>query len=241
LSNLKIDYAELLGRGASRSTKGRRRRGRISLMGVARVAGTLVTLAVLPFVLLIRGAVVSHLWWGLGTWPSLFFAALSSLGLLALYGWVAGRAFGHGAKARHRFGLLFARAAVGVGAAYVVYALVFIASANVASDEIRAEYRVLHPFLRLGSSALILVDPAAVLTDASRTVDEYSRMGLPAREASLHVRQPDGYVHALDLRTNGRSATRNLVVRLAFRVLGFQVIRHGGTGDHLHVSTPLRR
>jgi hypothetical protein len=241
LSDLKIDYSELLGRWASRSTKGRRRRARISPGGVARLAGIVLALAVLPFVLLIRGAVVSHLWWGLGTWPSLFFAALSSLCLLAAYGWVAGRTLARGAKARRRFGLLFARAASAVGVAYLVYALVFVASANVASDEVRAEYRALHPFLRLGSSALILVDPSAVITDASRTLDDYARMGLPAREASLHFRQRDGYVHAIDLRTGGRSAARNLVVRLAFRVLGFQVLRHGGTGDHLHVSLPLRR
>ena len=240
MSDLRIEYSERLGRWARSWARGSRRRGRVTPAAVARLAGIALALAVLPFVLLIRGAVVTHLWWGFGTWPSLFFAALSSLCVLAAYGWAAGRALGGARRARRRFGLLFARAATGVGVAYLVYALVFVASANVASGEVRAEYRALHPFLRLGSSALILVDPSAVITDASRTVDEYSRMGLPVREASLHLRQRDGYVHAIDLRTNGRGAVRNVVVRLAFQVLGFQVIRHGGTGDHLHVSMPLR-
>jgi hypothetical protein len=125
---------------------------------------------------------------------------------------------------------------MGIAAAYVAYALVFVASANVKSAEVRAEYRALHPLLRLASSAIILVDPASVITDAARTSEDYASMGLPIEERSLHYRQPDGYVHALDLRTTGRSGLRNLTVNVAFRALGFRVLRHGGTGDHLHVS-----
>jgi hypothetical protein len=61
-------------------------------------------------------------------------------------------------------------------------------------------------------------------------------MGLTPIEASLHVRQDDGYVHALDLRTEGRSELRNRAIQIAFWALGFHTLRHVGTADHLHVS-----
>jgi hypothetical protein len=109
----------------------------------------------------------------------------------------------------------------------------------VKTAEVRAEYRALHPLLRLASSAVILIDPASVITDAGRTSEDYARMGLPSEERSLHYRQPNGHVHALDFRTTGRSRLRNLSVHVGFRALGFHVLRHGGTGDHLHVSLPV--
>jgi hypothetical protein len=64
---------------------------------------------------------------------------------------------------------------------------------------------------------------------------------LPVFEASLHFRQRDGYVHAMDLRTIGRGAVRNWTTAVYFRVLGFRTLRHVGTADHLHVSLPLTR
>jgi hypothetical protein len=113
---------------------------------------------------------------------------------------------------------------------------VFVASANVKSEEVRAEYAALHPLLRVASSALILVDPGVVITDAGRTVEDYWLMGLSPNEASLHFEQPDGFVHALDLRTVDRPEWRNRVVELVFWALGFHSLRHVGTADHLHVS-----
>ncbi len=62
------------------------------------------------------------------------------------------------------------------------------------------------------------------------------RAGLPANESSLHFRQDDGFVHALDLRTVNRPEWRNLAAELAFRAMGFRTLRHVGTADHLHVS-----
>jgi hypothetical protein len=91
----------------------------------------------------------------------------------------------------------------------------------------------------VASSALILLDPASVVTDAGRTPQDYRRMGLSPMEASLHFVQRDGYVHALDLRTSGRSELRNRGIQLVFWILGFQTLRHVGTGDHLHVSLRL--
>jgi hypothetical protein len=64
-------------------------------------------------------------------------------------------------------------------------------------------------------------------------------MGLPPYERSLHLRQDDGYAHAVDLRTAGRSEWRNFLMRSYYRLMGFRTLRHVGTADHLHVSLPL--
>jgi len=232
VTELRIDYSALTELAAS---AGRRLRGWKWTSALARVSLGLCVLALLPFVLLIRGGILLYQWWGLGTWPSLLLAALATMWLLAVYAVAAGTWLGASRELRRSF----ARGAMAIGAAYVVYGLVFVAGANVTSAEVRAEYRALHPLLRLGSSAIILMDSGSVITDAGRSEPDYARMGLPPRERSMHYRQRDGYVHALDLRTNGRSGLRNFSVQLAFRALGFRVIRHVGTADHLHVSLPL--
>jgi hypothetical protein len=53
--------------------------------------------------------------------------------------------------------------------------------------------------------------------------------------------QEDGYVHAMDLRTEGRTELRNRGIQLGFWLLGFSTLRHVGTADHLHVSLRLPR
>jgi hypothetical protein len=236
VSDLRIDYSVLADiAAAARSRRGRaraRRRLRRLVRKLLRGLAVVTTLAVLPFVLLVGGAVLLYQSWGVGTWPSLLLALLATVGLLSLYAQAAGRRL----RARRNVREWLVRGSAGVAAAYVVYALLFIASSNVKSPEVRTEYRALHPLLRVASSALILLDPASVVTDAARSGGDYARMGLPPEEASLHFRQRDGYVHALDLRTGGRSALRNVTIQLGFRALGFNTLRHGGTADHLHVS-----
>ncbi len=189
-------------------------------------------LAVLPFFLLIRGGVFAYHEWGLGTWLSLAISAAATVLLLALYAWAVSRRIG----ARKGLKKLLTRGAAVIGAAYVAYSLVYVAGANAKSDEVRDEYAALHPLLRVAASALILVDPGAVITDAGRTPDFYRRMGLSPIETSLHFEQETGFVHALDLRTVGRPEWRNRAVDLAFRAMGFHSLRHVGTADHLHVS-----
>ena len=152
--------------------------------------------------------------------------------LLALYAWAASRRIGAGKGLKK----LLTRAAGLIGTAYVAYSLVYVAGANAKSDEVRAEYSALHPLLRVAASALILVDPGAVITDAGRTPGFYRRMGLSPIETSLHFEQQTGFVHALDLRTIGRPEWRNRAADLAFRAMGFHTLRHVGTADHLHVS-----
>jgi len=55
----------------------------------------------------------------------------------------------------------------------------------------------------------------------------------------LHYPQPDGYVHAIDLRTAGRGFVRNRLVQAYFWSMGFVTLRHVGTADHLHVELPV--
>ena len=231
MSQLRIDYADL--RRVLEGARGDARR-RLAL-AVGRRVALWTGLAVLPFVLLIRGGVLAYRVWNLGTWPSLALAAVATATLLGLYAWWASQRLGVRVASRQ----LVARSVFGVALAYVAYMLVFVASANVKSEEVRAEYRSMHPLLRVASSALILADPSAIVTDAGRSPQDYRRMGLSPVEASLHFVQADGYVHALDLRTNGRSELRNRLVQAVFWMLGFQTLRHVGTDDHLHVSLRL--
>ena len=244
MSDLRIDYSglhDLVEGGAKESQSRRERRERVRRLPrrlaarLALAAGVVAILAVLPFVVLVRGGVLAYRVWDLGTWPSLALSALVTATLLGLYALVVVRRTGAGPRTRR----LLTRAAAGVAVAYVAYGLVFIASENVKSEAVRAEYASVHPLLRVAASALVLLDPESVLTDAGRTAEDYWLMGLPVNEASLHFEQETGFVHALDLRTKGRSELRNRVVELGFWALGFHSLRHTGTADHLHVSLRL--
>ena len=103
----------------------------------------------------------------------------------------------------------------------------------------RQGYQVLTPFGKLGYSPFLLFDREAVVTDLGRTAEDYLKMGLPVSETSLHFRLEDRFVHALDLRTTGRTERRNQLTAAYFRVMGFRTLRHVGTADHLHVSLPM--
>ena len=237
MTDLRIDYTGLTGiveDATKRHEKKEERKARARSMPRRALRGALVMLllAILPFAILIRGGVFVYHASGLGTWPALLLSAAATAGLLGLYAWFLSRRIGAGVGTRK----LFTRAAMGFGIAYVAYALVFVASENVKTEDVRAEYSAVHPLLRVASSALILVDPASVITDAGRTPEDYWLMGLPTNEASLHFEQESGYVHALDLRTNGRPEWRNRAVEMVFWALGFHSLRHVGTADHLHVS-----
>lgn len=244
MSDLRIDYSDLHGiveegarQSEEREERRARRRGlpRRLLRRIALYGGALLVLATLPFFLLIRGGVTAYRVWGLGTWPALVLAVVATGALLGLYAVVVSRRMGAGPRMRR----VLARTSMGVAAAYAAYGLVFIASENVKSESIRAEYASVHPLLRVAASALVLVDAEAVITDAGRTPEDYWLMGLPRAEASLHFPQETGFVHALDLRTNGRSEVRNRAVELGFWALGFHSLRHVGTADHLHLSLRL--
>lgn len=191
---------------------------------------------VLPFLLLLRGSVHAHTNWGFGPWPSVLtgmgFATLT-LGVL-LWAALAVLGFPRG------FRRILSRGAVALAVVFVVHGLLHVGVRNVKGDAVQAEYRALHPLLRLGSTVLVLVDREAVVTDARRSPEDYAAMGLSPARASLHYPQDDGYVHALDLRTRGRPEWRNVIVEVGYRLMGFSTLRHEGTADHLHVSLPAR-
>lgn len=197
------------------------------------VRALLVCLALaLPFAVLLRTSTLVYRAGWLGGWLSLAAGALLTFLLLAGYVlWAAKRLRGRVNVPRR----LLQGLAILVGA-WCVYGLVFLSGANAKTEAVRAEYRSLHPLLRMAVGTLVLVDGDLLVTDAGRTLEDYAAMGLPANEASLHLEQADGYAHALDLRTAGRSGVRNAVTRLYFAAMGFRTLRHVGTADHLHVS-----
>lgn len=205
---------------------------RVARAGVV-VTGLVATLA-LPFALLIRTA-TSMYSAGIPTWPALGLGVLATFLLLLAYvailgKWLRGR---FGVPRLARWGL------AALVAAYSLYTVVYVSGANAKSEAVRAEYTALHPAIRLAVGTLVLLDSDVLITDASRYPDDYAAMGLPVNEASLHFRQRDRFVHAVDLRTVGRSRLRNWCTALYFRLLGFRTLRHVGTADHLHVSLPV--
>ncbi len=86
----------------------------------------------------------------------------------------------------------------------------------------------------------MLADRSLVVTDMGRSPADYTNMGLPVLENSLHYKQEYGYVEAVDVRTIGKSEWVNQLVRLYYWSMGFNTLRHTGTADHLHVSMPQR-
>jgi hypothetical protein len=191
-------------------------------------------LLLLPLVTLLRGSTLLYTRLGCPTWIALGGAAALTLALLTGYAaFLSKRLTG---KSRARFVARWVVAPLVI--AYCAHGLLFLASVNAKTGAVRGYYRSLHPTLRLAVSTFVIVDPGLVVTDIHRTPADYSAMGLPVFESSLHFRQDDGYVHAMDLRTIGRGTVRNWATAAYFRVLGFRTLRHVGTADHLHVSLP---
>jgi hypothetical protein len=188
----------------------------------------LLVVTVLPFVFLIRSSVYLHTRYHL--YPALTLAGgyLLTVVLLLVYLLFLGTPV---RKLRSRWMIAGFLLLV-----YCAYALSFISGQNIQSGEIASEYRSLHPVLRLGICTILLIDKDLVVTDAHRVPDDYRKMGLSVKEHSLHYPQRNGYVHAFDVRTRDRSLVRNVLLKWAFRAMGFTVLRHGGTGDHLHIS-----
>ncbi len=195
----------------------------------------LVAVVVLPFVLLIRVAVYLYAARDLPTWLAFAGGALATVLVLTVYAaWVSKKLTG-----AMRVKVLMTRIALPVVLAYCGYGLLYLSSVNAKGEEVRSYYTSLHPMLRIAVSTVILVDSDIVLTDLRREPDDYRAMGLPAQRESMHYKQSDGFVHALDLRTLGRSWWRNWAVEGYFRAMGFETLRHVGTEDHLHVTLPL--
>jgi len=129
--------------------------------------------------------------------------------------------------------LIFSIVVVLVMAVHLVF---FISSNNLKDISLKSGYVALHPILRLSTSMLSKVDKELVVTDASRERNDYTKMGLPTNENSLHFAQNDKYAYAIDLRTRGRNPIQIFLIKNYYKLMGFRVLRHIGTADHLHVS-----
>ena len=202
---------------------------------ILRHAALLLGLLILPFIALLKGSTLLYASGRASTWAALLGGAcLALLAVTGLGAWASRALTG---RARVRF--VASWIALPLITIYLAHSLLFLSAVNAKSEEVRAYYTALHPLLRVAVSTLVLLDEGVVVTDMARTPEDYGRMGLPTADWSMHYRQADGWVHALDLRTMGRGALRNWLTGTYFRLLGFRLLRHVGTADHLHVSLPL--
>jgi hypothetical protein len=172
---------------------------------------------------------------GWGTWSSIGLGMFGTVVVFSAYAtWLWRRVTG-----KDRLPRVAQRVVIAVVVGYSMYGLLYLSTANAKSPELTDYYTSLHPLMRIGASTYLLFDRDAVVTDLGRTAEDYLRMGLPINEASLHFKLQDRYVHAMDLRTLGRSPLRNRLTAAYFRLMGFRSLHHVGTADHLHVSLPL--
>ena len=198
--------------------------------------GKLALILALPFLVYVRFAVGLYSDGGLSPMLSVIGAGMVTAGLLAAYAAWLSRRF----KGKARAQSIMRWVAIPTLVAWAMYSLFYLASANAKSDEVRREYRSLHPVLRIAVATAIMGDGDLVLTDSRRVAGDYARMGLRVNERTKHYEQRNGWVHAVDLRTNGRSEIRNRALQAYFALMGFQTLRHVGTADHLHVQLPVR-
>lgn len=197
----------------------------------------IVALITLPFIILIRGSVFLHLNFGQPPLMSILGGSIITAILLVIYfSFVTIKFKGRlgGGKALKRRGI-FALVLVLV---YIMNGLMFVSSKNLKHNDLASEYKVLHPILRLATATLIHLDRKLLITDAQRVPSDYEKMGLEAKKHSNHYVQSDGYVHALDIRTNYRPEWQNSLISFYFNTMGLKTLRHVGTADHLHISLP---
>jgi len=203
------------------------------LLGIELLQGLLrlVAIVALPFVVLVRGAVFFYEHGRVPAWLAVLVAALLTTGLVTLYARWLLRKF----KGRPPVILLAKWVALPLVVFYCGFSLLYLSRVNAKAD-VRAYYTTVHPLLRLALSTWILVDDKLIVTDMRRAREDYAKMGLPVNETSLHYRQVDGWVHAVDLRTANRGWFRNRLTQVYFWTMGFNTLRHVGTADHLHVD-----
>jgi len=185
----------------------------------------------LPFLVYVRAS-VSLYRHGANPWIAILISALLTVGIVSGFVILIARRF----RGRARVPTVVKWAALPIVFTWCVYAAFYLSRVNVKSDSVRAYYSAVNPILRVALSTIVLVDPDLVVTDMGRVPKDYRRMRLPVNHRTMHYRQPDGWVHAVDLRTRGRGWIRNHVVQFYFWSMGFSTLRHVGTADHLHVQ-----
>jgi len=196
----------------------------------------IILLLSLPFISLVRGAVYLYEQQNYGSWNAIFGAAIITTFLLIVYMiFFYGRITGKVGSLKRKLWL-----AMILVVGYGIHALYFFTEQNAKHTSIQKEFTSLHPILRLSISTIIHLDEGLIMTDANRQPEDYRKMGLKSKRNSLHYKQKNGYVHAFDVRVKNRSWIRNGLLQLYFKAMGFNTLRHGGTGDHLHISLTSR-
>ena len=208
--------------------------GRLLRRSVSWVMGMGILVATL-FAILVRGSVFSYDTWAFGASLSLVSAVLMTVPFLLLGAWVIIRGRGIVRKVRRTL----IRGTISIAFIYMGCAVLYLTSTNAVPDEIREEYQMIHPLLRLAASPVIVFDPSAFRHPDGSVLEDYRLMGLSANEANLHFAQANDLIHSLDLVTDSRSEWRNRAIELGFWAFGFHSLRHRGLGDHLHVSLRL--
>ncbi|MCB0842149.1 MAG: hypothetical protein KDE26_02670 [Bacteroidetes bacterium] len=195
---------------------------------------------VLPFILIIRGSVYLYEHHNWNHWLSMIVMFAIAFVLLLIYtvmiyDWL----FGENKVSRK--GLKVQSIIVmSILLLYGGYTLINLSGANAKTPQVREEFTSLHPLLRMSVGTVLFLDQKLLVTDMSRGKEDYKKMGLKTLKHSLHYPQKDGYVHAMDLRTNDRSEIRNRLLQFYFWSMGFNTLRHVGTADHLHISLTSR-
>ncbi len=207
-----------------------------SIVRVCIWFGLIFGLTIMPFFVLIRTSVYLNLDQGFNGWLALVGGILATVSLLLVYLFFLFR------KVKNKK-LIVKFGSAGIGAlvaGFCLYGTLYLSSMHAKSSEIQLVYRYLHPILRVAVATTTLAEDNLVITDISRNPEDYGKMGLTSLNNSLHYKQADGYVHAIDLRTKGHSEARNILLHYSLKAMGFKLIRHVGTADHLHVSLPIK-
>ena len=195
----------------------------------------LIFIIVFPFALLIRGAVYAHTEYH--TIPFLSIGSSVAITAFCIFLYV-NIAYGYmfrkwSSRDLIKQKLVFSVVVVLIMAIHLVF---FISNNNLKNSNLKKGYVELHPILRLSTSMLSKIDQKLVITDTSRKKSDYSAMGLATNENSLHFPQKDKYAYAIDLRTRGRNSIQIFLIENYYKLMGFKVLRHVGTADHLHIS-----
>jgi len=175
----------------------------------------ILTLTILPFFLLIKTSIYLNIDQGLNGWVSLFGGIGATVAILLVYVVMLFRKVKN-KKLIFRYGLGGVGALVG---GFCLYGLLYVSSVNAKSDSVKEVYRSLHPILRVAVATTTLAEGDLVITDIKRSTEDYTKMGLTINQSSLHFPQTDGYGNAINLRTKGHSAFRNIMLRNSLRLM----------------------
>ena len=203
----------------------------LTWQAVAIGAAKIVAILAFPFLLYVRSSVLLYTKFGM-PWLAVAGGIALTLIVVALYAtWLV-----HGVFGKKDLANLARWVVAPIAGGFLLFSLAFLARVNAKTDDVRAWYLDLHPVLRVAVSTAIILDRDMVITDMQRVAADYPTMGLKVNPRTRHYIQNDGWVHAVDLRTNGRSELRNRALQFYFWSMGFSTTRHVGTADHLHVQ-----